>query len=128
VLTIHGLSSLQFTVLVILFGLKPDLFTAGVLAEHAGTTLGGLTEAIRELESRGYTQRRRVVPIDRNDVIVITAAGCDLADRSVNDYLVAAAAAARHVKSAKQQDLRTAYIQLRRGLCERSQSSHGGRL
>ena len=115
----HRLSDLQFAVLVILFSTEPEPLAASVLAEHAAVSRASVTDALDKLEARHCVTRRRDDSDRRVTYVRITATGQDLVDIAVNDYLHAAADAARLVRPAEQRSLFAAYLQLLRGLTQR---------
>ncbi len=121
-LTRRGLSDLQFAVLVILFSTEPESLAASVLAEHAVVSRASMTDALDKLETRHFVTRTRD-PADRRVMYVrITPTGQDMVDVAVNDYLHAAADAARLVRPADQRALFAAYLQLLRGLAQRDEA------
>ena len=119
----RGLSDLQFAVLVILFSTEPDPLAASVLAEHAAVSRPSITDALDKLEERNYVTRTGDATDRRVTYVRITAAGQDTVDVAVNDYLRAAADAARLVRPAEQRVLFGAYLQLLRGLTQRNEAS-----
>jgi DNA-binding MarR family transcriptional regulator len=120
----RGLSDLQFAILVILFSTEPEPLAASVLAEHAAVSRASVTEALDKLEARHFVSRIRD-DVDRRVMYVrITPTGQDMVDVAVNDYLHAAAEAARLVRPAEQRALFAAYLQLLRGLTKRGEAPH----
>jgi DNA-binding MarR family transcriptional regulator len=117
----RGLSDLQFAILVILFSTAPEPLAASVLAEHAAVSRASITEALDKLEARHFVGRIRDDADRRVTYVRITATGQDMVDVAVNDYLHAAAEAARHVRPADQRALFAAYLQLLRGLNQRDE-------
>jgi DNA-binding MarR family transcriptional regulator len=115
-LTRRGLTDLQFAVLVTLFSTEPEPLMASVLAEHAAVSRASITDALDRLEARHFVTRTRDDADRRVTYVRITAAGQDTVDVAVNDYLHAAAEAARFVRPAEQRVLFAAYLQLLRGL------------
>ena len=120
----RGLSDLQFAILVILFATEPEPLAAAVLAEHAAVSRASITEALEKLGERHYVTRTRDDADRRVTYVRITPTGQDIVDVAVNDYLHAAAAAARLVQPAEQRTLFAAYLQLLRGLTQRDEAPH----
>jgi DNA-binding MarR family transcriptional regulator len=120
----RGLSDLQFAVLVILFSTEPEPLAASVLAEHAAVSRASITDALDKLEARHFVTRIRDDADRRVTYVRITATGQDMVDVAVNDYLHAAAEAARLVRPAEQRALFAAYLQLLRGLTQREEAPH----
>ena len=120
----RGLSDLQFAVLVILFSTEPEPLAASVLAEHAAVSRASITEALDKLEARHFVTRIRDDADRRVTYVRIMATGQDIVDVAVNDYLHAAADAARLVRPAEQRALFAAYLQLLRGLTQRHEAPH----
>lgn len=118
----RGLSDLQFAVLVILFSTEPEPLAASVLAEHAAVSRASITEALDKLEARHFVRRTRDDADRRVTYVRITAPGQDMVDVAVNDYLHAAADAARLVRPAEQRTLFAAYLQLLRALTQRDET------
>ena len=123
VLARRSLSDLQFAVLVILFSTEPEPLAASVLAEHAVVSRPSITHALDELEQRNYVTRTSDDANRRVTYVRITAAGQDTVDVAVDEYLRAAAAAARLIRPAEQRTLFAAYLQLLRGLTQRDEPS-----
>ena len=120
----RGLSDLQFAVLVILFSTEPEPLAASVLAEHAAVSRASVTDALDKLEARHFVTRTRDDADRRVTYVRITATGQDIVDVAVNDYLHAAADAARLVQPAEQRALFAAYLQFLRGLRQRNETPH----
>lgn len=119
----RALSDLQFAILVILFSTEPEPLSASVLAEHAAVSRASITEALDKLEARHFVTRTRDAADRRVTYVRITPTGQDMVDVAVNDYLHAAADAARHVRPTDQRVLFAAYLQLLRGLTQRDDTS-----
>ena len=117
-LTPHKLTDLQFAVLVILFSTEPEPISASVLAEHAAVSRASITDALDKLESLQFATRTRDDSDRRIIYVRITPAGQEAVDAAINDYLHAAADAAREVGPGTQRMLFAAYLQLLRGLSD----------
>jgi DNA-binding MarR family transcriptional regulator len=95
-----------------------------VLAEHAAVSRASVTDALDKLEARALVTRTRDAADRRVMYVRITATGQDIIDLAVNDYLHAAADAARLVRPADQRALFAAYLQLLRALTQRAEPRH----
>ena len=112
----HKLTDLQFAVLVILFSTEPEPIAASVLAEHAAVSRAAITNALDKLEALQFVSRARDDSDRRIIYVRITPAGQEAVDAAINDYLQAAADAARDLRPGTQRLLLAAYLQLLRGL------------
>ena len=86
----HGLSDLQFAVLVVLFEIEPESAPMAVLANRAGVSRSAATDALDTLEALRLASRTRDHRDRRVIQVRITAAGRAKVDRAISDYLHAA--------------------------------------
>ena len=87
----HGLSDLQFAILVVLLAVEPEPTPMAILANRTGVSRSAVTDAFDGLEATGLASRAR----DRRDRRLIrgriTAAGCEKIDKAIDDYLCVSA-------------------------------------
>lgn len=112
----NHLTELQFAALVVLFSTEPEPLPASIIAEHAAVSPVSVKDAVDRLESLRLVRRTRDYADRRILYVRITPAGQETVDTAINDYLRAAAGAAREVRPSKQRAVLTAYMQLLRGL------------
>lgn len=112
----HGLTDVQFAVLVVLFSTEPDPIAVSVLAEHAGVSASASADALEKLEVIKLVQRIRDHGHRPSSYARITDEGQDAVDAALRDYLQVAEAIASHIRPSTQRRMLSGYIDLLRGL------------
>ncbi|WP_414662205.1 MarR family winged helix-turn-helix transcriptional regulator [Horticoccus sp. 23ND18S-11] len=114
-LAAHGLTELQFAVLVALFALDPEPVAPADLADYTAVSRAAITDAVVRLESLQLLSRARDVADRRVFQLHLTATGQIAVERALMAYLRAAGASARMIKPDLQQELLSAYQRLQEG-------------
>lgn len=112
----HGLTDVQFAVLVVLFSTEPDAIAASVLTEHAGVSASAAGKAFESLEALKLVRRIRDKNLRHPLCVQITDEGQDAVDAALRDYLQVAEAIASHIRPSAQRAMLSGYIDLLRGL------------
>ncbi|HEY1110359.1 MAG TPA: MarR family transcriptional regulator, partial [Opitutaceae bacterium] len=111
----HGLSELQFAVLVALFALDPEPVMPADLADYAAVSRAAVTEALARLEAHGLIHRTRDTTDRRAHHLHLTDRGRNTTEAALAHYLGAVGGIARYLEPATQGDLLSAYQKLQRG-------------
>lgn len=111
----HGLSELQFAVLVALFALDPEPVMPADIADYAAVSRAAVTEALARLEASGLIHRTRDTTDRRAHHLHLTDSGRDTTDAALARYLGAVGGIARYLEPTTQGELLSAYQKLQRG-------------
>lgn len=95
VLSRHRLSDLQFATLVVLLALEPQPPSTAAIAGHTQVSRSAMTEALDKLEALEFVTRIRSRRDRRVIHVQITKRGREAINAAIEDYLDAAAHAAR---------------------------------
>lgn len=111
----HGLSELQFAVLVALFALDPAPAMPADLADYAAVSRAAVTEALARLEAHGLIHRTRDTTDRRAHHLHLTDLGRNTTEAALGHYLGAVGGIARFLDPTIQGELLSAYQKLQRG-------------
>lgn len=115
VLAQHGLSELQFAVLVALFALDPEPVMPADLADYAAVSRAAVTESLTRLEAQGLVHRTRDAIDRRAHHLHLTDRGRGTTEIALGHYLGAVGGIARFLEPSTQGELLSAYQKLQRG-------------
>lgn len=115
VLAEHGLSELQFAVLVALFALDPAPVMPADLADYAAVSRAAVTDALARLETQGFVHRSRDTGDRRTHHLNLTESGCATTEAALTRYLGAVGGIARYLEPTTQGELLSAYQKIQRG-------------
>lgn len=114
----HGLTELQFGVLVALFARDPEPVAPADLADYTAVSRAAITDALVHLETCQLITRARDVADRRVFQVQLSVEGQRSAERALVDFLGAAGKVARHVDADQQRNLLSGYARLQQGASE----------
>lgn len=82
-----GLSDVKFSILLTLFTLEPHPVCPADLAGYAGFTRSSVTDAVQDLQTRGYVVTERATSDRRSVEVRLTSRGRETVEGAVTRYL-----------------------------------------
>jgi DNA-binding MarR family transcriptional regulator len=106
VLALHGLSELQFAILIVLMETKAKAPTMAMLASSSGASRSAVTDALDKLETHGIAHRLADARDRRVTCVQLSQSGYAKASQAASDYLNVLSQDMEHLSAALSHGLR----------------------